>query len=119
MGLFELETFFNLFGISFKIIFLYESRRFPWNFRVIVQKDLIIVDDGCIFSLLVILLYWTPSSPSSDGGDLAVHQLILGPHTSDDFPNFSCSLTPISREIPPPPSLHFEKKKKQKKRRDT
>ncbi|KAH6787958.1 Transducin family protein / WD-40 repeat family protein [Perilla frutescens var. hirtella] len=31
---------------------------------------------------------WLPDRPSSDGGDLAVHKLILGTHTSDDCPNF-------------------------------
>ncbi|KAL8556454.1 hypothetical protein ACS0TY_004050 [Phlomoides rotata] len=30
---------------------------------------------------------WLPLPPSSDGGDLAVHKLILGTHTSDGFPN--------------------------------
>ncbi|CAA0807733.1 WD-40 repeat-containing protein MSI2 [Striga hermonthica] len=33
-------------------------------------------------------VHWLPSPPSADGGDLAVHKLILGTHTSDDFPNF-------------------------------
>ncbi|KAL0383930.1 UNVERIFIED_CONTAM: WD-40 repeat-containing protein MSI2 [Sesamum radiatum] len=31
---------------------------------------------------------WLPLPPSSDGGDLAVHKLILGTHTSDGIPNF-------------------------------
>ncbi|KAL3613945.1 RNA-binding protein Musashi 2 [Castilleja foliolosa] len=31
---------------------------------------------------------WLPSPPSSFAGDLAVHKLILGTHTSDDSPNF-------------------------------
>ncbi|CAK9134546.1 unnamed protein product [Ilex paraguariensis] len=33
---------------------------------------------------------WLPSPPSSDSddGSFAVHKLILGTHTSDDFPNF-------------------------------
>lgn len=30
---------------------------------------------------------WLPSPPSDDG-PLSVHKLILGTHTSDDFPNF-------------------------------
>ncbi|KAL3618809.1 hypothetical protein CASFOL_037332 [Castilleja foliolosa] len=31
---------------------------------------------------------WLPSPPSSFVGDLAIHKLILGTHTSDDSPNF-------------------------------
>ncbi|KAL3621388.1 RNA-binding protein Musashi 2 [Castilleja foliolosa] len=31
---------------------------------------------------------WLPSPPSSTSGDLSVHKLILGTHTSDDSPNF-------------------------------
>ncbi|PIN19154.1 Nucleosome remodeling factor, subunit CAF1/NURF55/MSI1 [Handroanthus impetiginosus] len=31
---------------------------------------------------------WLPSPPSSDGGDLAVHKLVLGTHTSDGVSNF-------------------------------
>ncbi|KAK4491455.1 hypothetical protein RD792_002205, partial [Penstemon davidsonii] len=31
---------------------------------------------------------WLPSPPPSEGGDLSVHKLILGTHTSDDAPNF-------------------------------
>lgn len=32
---------------------------------------------------------WLPTPPSSDGGgDFSVHKLILGTHTSDDYPNF-------------------------------
>ncbi|KAL3514991.1 hypothetical protein ACH5RR_021893 [Cinchona calisaya] len=31
---------------------------------------------------------WLPSPPSLDDGPLAVHKLLLGTHTSDEFPNF-------------------------------
>ena len=32
---------------------------------------------------------WLPSEPSPDSdGSFAVHKLILGTHTSDDYPNF-------------------------------
>lgn len=31
---------------------------------------------------------WLPSPPSTHAGDLSVHKLILGTHTSDDAPNF-------------------------------
>ncbi|KAL7156423.1 hypothetical protein ABFS83_02G008000 [Erythranthe nasuta] len=63
-----------------------EDQFLVWKMNTPLLYDLVIFHSLEWPSLTV---QWLPSPPpSSDGGDLAVHKLILGTHTSDDCPNF-------------------------------